>query len=306
MSKTAVYLINGFLGSGKTSTLLKCMEHFKHQNKKIAIILNELGNVNLEKHLFADESLFELLNGCVCCSIKEDLKTTLNELITIVKKGQIDIILLEGTGVANPGEIVDTFAEEPFSQHFTIEQSICVVDSVHVMDYTSVFASSKEVRQLQKEQIERGSLLVLNKIDLLSKKEKREKIEKHVRKYNPTAPIIYSTYGEGVTGYLKKNAYASPRTNSGISSSHLHLKAIKIEQNKEWSKNDIKNLLIQNKDKLIRAKGTVQNSDDLEWYHFQYASGKLIWEKLKNKPTIPKGQIILIGEKLTEQNLQLF
>ncbi|WP_445491010.1 GTP-binding protein [Niallia sp. 03133] len=306
MDKTAVYLINGFLGSGKTSTLLKCMQHLKKQNKKIAIILNELGNVNVEKHLFADESLFELLNGCVCCSIKDDLKTTLNELITIVEKGEIDVLLLEGTGVANPGEIVETFAEEPYAKYFVIEQSICVVDSVHVMDYTSVFASSKEVRQLQKEQMERGSLLVLNKIDMLSKKEKRIKIEKLVRKYNQTAPIIYTSFGEGVEEYLNKNAFITQSNKREGHSVHIHLKAIKIEQKKEWSKKDIKYMLLHNKEKLVRAKGTILNSDDQKWYHFQYASGKLIWEKLKNKPAYSTGQIILIGEKLEKQDIQIF
>ncbi|WP_445505405.1 CobW family GTP-binding protein [Niallia sp. 03091] len=305
MSKTAVYLINGFLGSGKTSTLLKCKEYFKKNNKKIAIILNELGNANVEKHLFADESLFELLNGCVCCSIKEDLKTTLTELMTIVKQEKIDVILLEGTGVANPGEIIETFAEKQFAEHFTIEQSICVIDSVHVTDYISVFSSSKEVRQLQKEQMERGSLLVLNKMDQLPKKEKIEKINKLVRKYNQTAPIVYSTYGEGVTNYLENHTFVLPENTGDIHSNHLHLKAIKIEQRKELSKRDIKELLLKHKDKLIRAKGTVQNCDDMEWYHFQFASGQLIWEQLKDHPSYARGQIILIGEGLKEQDVHL-
>lgn len=302
VEKTPVYLINGFLGSGKTTVLLECMHYFKKNKKKVAIILNELGNVNVEKHLFKEESLFELLNGCICCSIKDDLKTTLSELKETVEAEKIDVVLLEGTGVANPGEIVETFAEKPFADYFSIVQSVCVIDSVNVLDYTSIFSSSKEVRELQKEQMEKGSLLVLNKLDQLSKKDSLQKIEKVVRKYNSFAPIIYSSYGKGIVEHIENQARTSPIESLGHAH-HSHVKAIKMEQKTAISKKEIIDLLHKHQEKIIRAKGTVQNKADLQWYHFQYATGQLVWEKLANRPIEEKGQIILIGEKLSKKEI---
>jgi|GEM_PF-2133539 len=306
MKKINVYLINGFLGSGKTTTLLKCMEYFKGKNKKYAIILNELGETNIEKHLFKDESLYELLNGCVCCSIKEDLRTTLDELEETLHKENIEVVLLEGTGVANPSEIMETFNEKQYREVFEIAESICLIDSLHFTEYTSIFSSSKEVRQLQKEQIENGTVLVLNKVDQLSSKLAIEKVEKRIRKLNAEAPLLYSNYGNGVTEYLEsqqKNSKIKERSISGHHHHHHHhhIKAIKVEQTTAMTKRELRDFLKSNQDKLLRAKGTIKNSDDQSWYHFQYASGLLEWQKVNEYLPNRKGEIILIGERLSEK-----
>lgn len=306
MKKINVYLINGFLGSGKTTTLLKCMEYFKGKNKKYAIILNELGETNIEKHLFKDESLYELLNGCVCCSIKEDLRTTLDELAETLHKENIEVVLLEGTGVANPSEIMETFNEKQYREVFEIAESICLIDSLHFTEYTSIFSSSKEVRQLQKEQIENGTVLVLNKVDQLSSKLAIEKVEKRIRKLNAEAPLLYSNYGNGVTEYLEsqqKNSKIKERSISGHHHHHHHhhIKAIKVEQTTAMTKRELRDFLKSNQDKLLRAKGTIKNSDDQSWYHFQYASGLLEWQKVNEYLPNRKSEIILIGERLSEK-----
>ncbi|HEO8419228.1 CobW family GTP-binding protein [Niallia sp. FSL W8-0635] len=306
MKKINVYLINGFLGSGKTTTLLKCMEYFKGENKKYAIILNELGETNIEKHLFKDESLYELLNGCVCCSIKEDLRTTLDELAETLHKENIEVVLLEGTGVANPSEIMETFNEKAYREVFHVAESICLIDSLHFTEYTSIFSSSKEVRQLQKEQIENGTVLVLNKIDQLSSKQSIEKVEKRIRKLNADAPLLYSKYGNGVTEYLKKQSLNNSEKNGAIVSDHHHhhhhhIKAMKLVQTTAMTKRELRSFLKSNQDKLLRAKGTIKNSEDQSWYHFQYASGLLEWQKAVEYLPNRKGEIILIGEELPKE-----
>lgn len=309
MKKINVYLINGFLGSGKTTTLLKCMEYFKGENKKYAIILNELGETNIEKHLFKDESLYELLNGCVCCSIKEDLRTTLDELAETLHKENIEVVLLEGTGVANPSEIMETFNEKAYREVFHVAESICLIDSLHFTEYTSIFSSSKEVRQLQKEQIENGTVLVLNKIDQLSSKQSIEKVEKRIRKLNADAPLLYSKYGNGVMEYLKKQSLNNSEKNEAIVSDHHHhhhhhhhhIKAMKLVQTTAMTKRELRAFLKSNQDKLLRAKGTIKNSEDQSWYHFQYASGLLEWQKAVEYLPNRKGEIILIGEELPKE-----
>lgn len=305
MNKIDVYLINGFLGSGKTSTLIQFMEYFKKKNKKYAIILNELGNANVEKHLFTDESLFELLNGCICCSIKEDLTTTLDELIEKVKREKIEVVLVEGTGVANPAEILDVFQEEKYAIHFRIKESVCVIDSIHLAEYTSIFSSSKEVRALQKEQIERGSILVLNKLDQLIGKEDIDKVEKIVRKYNKTAPIIHSTYGSGVTKSIEANLTSIPTKVKSDYHHHIHLNAVKIELLESITPSLVQNYIEQNESKIYRAKGIVHFQKKKEWYHFQYASGRFKWEPLKKVSKNQKGELVLIGEKLTVEEIKI-
>ena len=305
LKKVEVYLINGFLGSGKTTSLLKLMEYFKGKKKKYAIILNELGNVNMEQHLFKDEALYELLDGCICCSIKEGLKETLQEITEMISEEKLDILLLEGTGVANPSEIIDTFHDSEFIDTYIIQESICVIDSLHLTEYTSIFSSSKEVRQLQQEQIEHGSVLVLNKIDQLSSDTAIEKVEKRIRKYNHDAPLIHSIYGNGIMEYLEKNESKNLPKKNHINHHHHHIKSIKMEQPKEMTKMELRYFLKEYQEKLLRAKGTIKNRQDHEWYHFQYASGILEWERLKVQPKRMTGEIILIGENLTSKEIHI-
>lgn len=307
MRKVDVYLINGFLGSGKTTLLLNLMAFFKSKQKKYAIILNELGNVNMEKHLFEDESLYELLDGCICCSIKEDLRGTLNQITVLVHKENIDVILLEGTGVANPSEIIETFQEPDLATNYQIVESICVIDGLHLTEYTSVFSSSKEVRQLQQEQIENGSLLVLNKVDQLSSMIAIEKVEKKIRKYNKLAPLIHSKYGSGVTGFLDSNHNTKSTQIIDRPAHHHHhqITSIKIEQSKAMTKTELTYFLKEYQSQLLRAKGIIKNKMDQKWYHFQYASGLLEWEILKNQPRRKNGEIILIGVQLRKEEVHM-
>ncbi|MDM5284988.1 GTP-binding protein [Peribacillus frigoritolerans] len=98
MKKIPIYIISGFLGSGKTTLLTHILEYYKTKNIKPAIVLNELGKVNVELHLFGDEHVFELLNGCICCTIQDVLRTTLTTLLDSHVKKPIDVLFIEGTG----------------------------------------------------------------------------------------------------------------------------------------------------------------------------------------------------------------
>lgn len=91
MKKISVYIISGFLGSGKTTVLIKMMKKFKEHGKKVGVVLNELGDECVESHLFQDQKVYELLNGCICCSIQDDLRKTL-DIFTV---SNIDVLLDE-------------------------------------------------------------------------------------------------------------------------------------------------------------------------------------------------------------------
>ncbi|MBP3038267.1 GTP-binding protein [Bacillaceae bacterium Marseille-Q3522] len=306
MKPIPVYFINGFLGSGKTTALLKAADYFKRAGKKVAILLNELGNANLETHLFQKEQLYELLNGCICCSIQDDLKRLLQQMAVSARNRQLDILIIEGTGVANPGEVADIFTQPPFNKDFQLIHSVCVVDSPKLFDYVSIFSSAKEVRELQKAQLEQASVIVLNKIDRIENPQQLDKIEKIVKKYNDTAVIVKTEYGSDVPAVMQEKRNSSKLYNPSFEKiKHQEIKSIKLNQVKNVTKRDIANLLAELGDRLLRAKGIIQDKNDKEWYHFQYASGGLSWEKISNWRKQTAGEILLIGVNLRRYQIKV-
>ncbi|WP_019155927.1 GTP-binding protein [Robertmurraya massiliosenegalensis] len=248
MSKMPVFLINGFLGSGKTTLMLKLIKKLRENDLKVAVVLNELGQANLERHLFSEGNFFELLNGCICCSIQEDLKMVMAELTNLFKRKEADIAIIEGTGVANPSEIHEIFAQSPFSQNFQLQSSVCLADASMLQDYLSIYSSSKEVRNLQKQQIVHASHIVLNKIDLLEKNEQLEKVQKLVRKLNSAEMISKSTYGDCTDEIIQKSSYTIDlqRKTQLEPIQHREIKAVKLKlANLKIARTDINQILIK-------------------------------------------------------------
>ena len=288
-----VYLLSGFLGSGKTTVLKRIVEEFKGKEQRIGIILNELGDINVEKHLFKDEQAYELLNGCICCSIQEDLKSTLDQFI----ESPVDVLLIEGTGVANPQEIIDTLSNPEYIDHFHLTSSITLVDASHFLDYNSIFSSSKEIRQLLKEQISHASLLIINKTDLVSSKKLEKVIAKIKEMASNGAKITLSTYGE-----ISLDELLQPRMQTitldehhNHPTHHLSIRAIKIVDVPQINKKAFAAWLKELPKEMIRAKGYIQLEDDGHLYSFQYASNKIQLEKVDNH-TAENPIIILIGD----------
>lgn len=301
-----IYLINGFLGSGKTTTLIKCIEYFKNENKIVALILNGLGNKNLEEHLFIDESLYELLNGCICCSIQEDLKKVLEEIVQLTKRDRIDVILIEGTGVANPGEILDLFHSKPYVNYFKIAQSICIVDGKQLPSYLSIFNSTKEIRELQKDQIKHASVIVINKLDLLRSKSEIDKVEKLILKYNKEAKMVKTSFGRNIQDILMNTANISISKSEGeVRNVHREITAVKISSLMNISRSDIKSIINDHKSKIIRAKGTIWDREENKWLHFQYSSGPIVWEELPKRLGKKEGEIILIGTGIKRDEVNI-
>src|SRR3954469_4555658 len=138
MKKIPVYMISGFLGSGKTTVLLNMVKECERNNKRPGIILNELGEVNVESYLFKNQHVKELLNGCICCTIQDDLKETLNQFIEEIKRNNIDVLFIEGTGVANPLEIEEALISPEYLDCFELNSSISLVDVSHYLECQSI------------------------------------------------------------------------------------------------------------------------------------------------------------------------
>lgn len=318
--KIQVYVLSGFLGSGKTTVLKRIVEECKKQDKQLGIILNELGDTNVENHLFENEQMVELLNGCICCSIQDDLKQTLDQFA----KNPVNTLLIEGTGVANPNEIIEALANPSYIDQFELHSIISLVDASNYLDYQSIFSSSKEIRTLLKEQITCATLVILNKTDLIQKK-KLEKINSQIRKLAGNGvPIVHSTFGNiSVDELLKKRvqtlnlSQAEQNSSCSCSSSghdndcnhehdhvnHAKIKAVKLENLPVFDKKEFEKWMKGLPKEIFRGKGIIQFNGENSLYSFQLASGKLFVEKVEaDMQQTPV--IILIGNNLNPINIK--
>jgi len=176
-----VTLLSGFLGAGKT-TLLNYILKGNH-GKRIAVIENEFGEIPIDHDLVigADDDIFEMNNGCICCSIKGDLIATLNRLIE--RHDRFDTILIESTGLASPGPIAQAFLlEDEINHSLKLDGVITLVDCLNIWKHL-------EEVEVMWEQIAFSNVILLNKIDLVSAEELK-KVESRIRSINPTARII--------------------------------------------------------------------------------------------------------------------
>ncbi|KAI9492918.1 CobW/HypB/UreG, nucleotide-binding domain-containing protein [Zychaea mexicana] len=190
--KIPVTIVTGFLGSGKT-TLLNYILTEKHE-KKIAVILNEFGeSSDIEKSLSINqegtlyEEWLELRNGCLCCSVKDNGITAIENLMK--KRGKFDYILLETSGLADPGPIASMFwLDDGLGSELFLDGIVTLVDAKHIREYMGEKKEDTLINEALK-QIAIADRIVINKKDLLSETE-LEKLQEDIRDVNTLADIL--------------------------------------------------------------------------------------------------------------------
>jgi G3E family GTPase len=200
--KIPVTVITGYLGAGKTTLLNRILSE-KH-DKNYAVIVNEFGEIGIDGALVvgADEDIFEMSNGCICCSVRGDLIETIDNLLK--SERQIDNIIIETTGLADPAPVAQTFLQEEFVRSKTqLDAILTVVDAKHI---TVELQASREA----KEQIAFADILLLNKVDLV---DDVEAIKNELRAINPIAKIFETKNSDiELDLILSQNAFALDRT----------------------------------------------------------------------------------------------
>ena len=187
MSKIPVTVLTGFLGSGKTTLLNRILT--EHHGQRIAVIENEFGEIGIDQALVinADEEVFEMNNGCICCTVRGDLIRILGNLVK--RRDKFDRIVLETTGMADPGPVAQTFfMDDEIREQFHLDGIVTLVDTHHVALHLE---DSSECR----EQIAFADVLVLNKCDLVDPPTV-DALEQRVRSMNAMAKIVRSEHAQ--------------------------------------------------------------------------------------------------------------
>ncbi len=310
--KIPITLITGFLGSGKTTLINKIIE--KEANKKIVVIENEFSDLPIDAEIISGISnnlVFELANGCICCTLDNELRETLLQLLKM--KLNFDHVLIETTGIAEPDIIVQNLiASEELKECFYIDSICCLVDA---MNFESNLKEKESIKQLSV-----ADLVLINKIET-SKKEQAEYISSKIRTYNSVCEIITTNFCDyGNTKIIDKLFFNEADFSKVFDNIKLN------EQNKvHQQQHEIKTMsflldgsfdrkkfsrwmdyfLHINQNSIIRLKGILC---------FKGISRKMILQAIKSSYTLVEGnfwkygekrhsKIIFIGRNLNKENI---
>lgn len=174
-----VTVLTGYLGAGKTTLLNRILTH--EHGKKVAVIVNEFGEVGIDNQLIidADEEIFEMNNGCICCTVRGDLIRIIGNLMK--RRDKFDHLVIETTGLADPAPVIQTFfVDEDMRDKLLLDAVVTVVDAKHIWQHWD----SDEAQ----EQIAFADVILLNKTDLVTPAELAE-LETRIRSMNAMAKI---------------------------------------------------------------------------------------------------------------------
>src|ERR1700755_979037 len=181
VKRIPVTVLTGFLGSGKTTLLNRILT--ESHGQRIAVIENEFGEIGVDQELVinAEEEIFEMNNGCICCTVRGDLIRILGNLMQ--RRDKFDRIVLETTGLANPGPVAQTFfVDEAMRPEFAVDGIVTMIDARH---FDQQIVNSAETAT----QVAFADVIVLNKADLVSAEE-LDALEQRIRRMNALARIV--------------------------------------------------------------------------------------------------------------------
>ena len=306
-----VTVLTGYLGAGKTTLLNRILT--EQHGKKYAVIINEFGELGVDNDLVvdSDEEVFEMNNGCICCTVRGDLIRIVAGLMK--RKGRFDGIIIETTGLADPSPVAQTFfVDDGIKQNTTLDAIVTVVDAKNL-------PARLEDSHEAEEQVAFADVIVLNKADLVTPEE-LDAVEVRIRSINRSAKLIRATKAEvPASELLDRGSFDLARIlemepgflsgeddhehDDDITSISLTLdRPLDPERFREW----IGTVLAAQGQDLLRTKGILDMKGEPERFAFQavhmLADGAVIgpW-----KPGEPRqSRLVFIGRNLSRPELR--
>lgn len=316
-----VSIITGFLGSGKTTLL----NHILAQQRglKTAVLVNEFGEIGIDNEFIIkrDDDIVELNNGCICCTINEDLVKTVHKILE--RKEKLDYLIVETTGVADPVPVAVTFLSTELRGKTRIDSIITMVDC------DNFYAEAKQNSTAAYQQITHGDIILLNKTDL-AESETVDRIEKQIRQHRGDAKVIRTVKGEVAlplilsVGLFESDRYFPEETGHSEHhhdhhedshhhhehhhhSDHLHedgFTSLSFETEQPLDIRKFQYFLDNQLPKSVfRAKGILWIKGSTA-RHIFHLSGKRFGIEDDEWKGMPKNQLVFIGQNLEREKLK--
>lgn len=304
-----VTVLTGYLGAGKTTLLNRILTH--EHGKKVAVIVNEFGEVGIDNQLVidADEEIFEMNNGCICCTVRGDLIRIIGNLMK--RRDKFDHLVIETTGLADPAPVIQTFfVDEDMQEKLLLDAVVTVVDAKHIWQHW-------EADEAQ-EQMAFADIILLNKVDLV-KPEELDELEKRIKKMNAMAKIYRTQNAQlemeallGVRAFdVKRALEIDPEFLN--EDAHEHDETVKSVALVESGELDGEKLnqwigeLLQNQGPdIFRMKGILNIAGEDNRYVFQGVH--MLFNGIPDRPWKPqetrKNELVFIGRNLNPEQLK--
>jgi G3E family GTPase len=307
-----VTIITGFLGSGKTTLLNHILSN--NHGLKIAVLVNEFGDINIDSQLLVsiDEDKIELTNGCICCTIDNNLTEAVYKILQQYKPGEnssIDYLVIETTGVADPLPIVLQFLGTDLRDLTRLDAILTVVDA-------ETFTPDQYHSEAAKSQLLYSDIILLNKIDLVSTAHVNS-LEAYIYSIKDYAKILRSQFGavplplilDVDFAQLGSAAQALDAPKKATETSHLNadgFTSISFKSDRPFSLKKFQQFLDhQLPDTVFRAKGILWFDESPSRHVFQLSGHRFHLDDSAWTATVsPSNQLVIIGRKLNALQLQ--
>lgn len=292
-----IYILAGFLGSGKSTLLKNLLTEEKEKGRKVAVLMNELGEYSVDSGIIGtDVALRELLNGCICCTIKDEVEI---QLLMLYQQEKPDVIYIEATGVAHPIEILDACMSPVIAPHVHVRSIISIVDSKRWLDRKQL---NNQLQKLLEEQVKYGDQILLNKSDSVSADE-QVYIRDEVAKLNTRAQQFLTTFADVPLTKLRMSRddiEASDQEKAHVHH-HLHIQTMTYQFHHKVSKERFEEWLKTLPSTIYRVKGFIRFKENPLVHVVQYSySVPYIFAQKINFPE----NIVLIGSGLDKEQLK--
>ncbi|WP_035434773.1 CobW family GTP-binding protein [Bacillus sp. UNC322MFChir4.1] len=296
MNKVEIHILGGFLGSGKSTLLQNLLLAEKKKNRKVAVLMNEIGEYSVDTDIVGRENILrELLKGCICCTMKDELEIQLHSLY---QEERPDVVYIETTGVAHPIEVLDACLSPILAPYIEVKSIIVVLDAIRWLNRETL---SKSVQQLLNEQMKYGSHILINKSDLLRDEEK-ERIVEEVSLINKHAKLYETQYCNISLEDFEEVQLASNQNHEKLHvTQHLHIQTMTYPFTKSINQDKLYEWLSNLPEGIYRVKGFVKFHGDKYPTLLQYSFGvPSLLEQDFGFPT----NLVIIGENLDKAKLK--